>query len=237
MLFGNKLYWFEASLLRDVTRKVVLSVESVYRVASLGVVESVMLCLLTSVLRIGTVVWQRRRETMSERQNTLVCVFDPQNPRITARDIHEWIQNTMSLWENEVAMVQTDGPRRHVYIKFRDDQRRQQILTSTNRHGEFRHTNGEISNVRIEAAGLSMRRVKIANLPPEVPDKQYGWSWADTIRSRKCRKTGHVPADIQWPTASEQRWSSQFSTFRHILQWRGSNLHIVREATHNLLWL
>ena len=108
---------------------------------------------------------------MSERQNTLVCAFDPQNPRIKACDIHEWIYNTMSLRENEVVMVQTDGPRRHVYIKFRDDQRRQQILTSTNGHGEFRHTKGEISKVRIEAAGLGMRSVKIANLPPEVSDK------------------------------------------------------------------
>jgi hypothetical protein len=56
-----------------------------------------------------------------------------------------------------VAMVQVDGPRRHVYIKFRDFQRMHDILPSTNGHGEFRHTNGEISTVRIEAAGLGMR--------------------------------------------------------------------------------
>jgi CO/xanthine dehydrogenase FAD-binding subunit len=75
------------------------------------------------------------------------------------------------LQENEVALVQVDGPRRHVYIKFRDYQRMQEILMSTNGHGELRHTNGEISKVRIEKAGLGTRRVRIANLPPEVPDR------------------------------------------------------------------
>ena len=47
----------------------------------------------------------------------------------------------------------------------------QEILTATNGHGEFRRTNGEISKVRVEAAGIGMRRVRIANLPPEVPDR------------------------------------------------------------------
>jgi hypothetical protein len=44
-------------------------------------------------------------------------------------------------------------------------------LMSTNGQGKFRHTNGVISQFRIEAAGLGIRRVRIANLPPEVPDR------------------------------------------------------------------
>jgi hypothetical protein len=28
---------------------------------------------------------------MSERQNPVVCCFDPKSPRISALDIHEWI--------------------------------------------------------------------------------------------------------------------------------------------------
>jgi hypothetical protein len=35
---------------------------------------------------------------------------------------------------------------------------------------EYLHTNGEISIVRLEMAGLRMRKVRIANLPPEVSD-------------------------------------------------------------------
>jgi len=104
----------------------------------------------------------------------LVCTFDPQSPLITAYDIREWIYNTMCLQENEVAMFQIDCPIRHVYIKFRNDKKRQEILTSTNGHGEFRHKNGEISKVQIEAAGLGMRRARIANLPQKCPTEQYG---------------------------------------------------------------
>jgi len=56
-----------------------------------------------------------------------------------------------------------------VYIKLRDNNRLQQVFHLTGGQAEYRHTNGEISMVRVEAAGLGTRRVRIANLPPEVP--------------------------------------------------------------------
>jgi len=49
---------------------------------------------------------------MTERENALVCAFDPQSPRITAYNIHEWIYETMHLERTDVAMVKVDGPRR-----------------------------------------------------------------------------------------------------------------------------
>jgi len=107
---------------------------------------------------------------MTERQNTLVCAFDVQIPRISAFDLHEWIDDAMRLQETEVAMVQIDGPRRQVYIKFKDYHRIQETM-STNGHGEFRHAKGVIWKVRIEAADLGIRRIGIANLPPEIPDQ------------------------------------------------------------------
>jgi hypothetical protein len=106
---------------------------------------------------------------MAERENTLVYTFDAQSPRITAYDIHEWIYETMHLEGTDVAMVQVDGPRRQVYIKLKECRRMQETLMSTNGQGEFRHSNGVISKVRIEAACLGMRRVRIANLPPPPP--------------------------------------------------------------------
>jgi len=44
----------------------------------------------------------------------------------------------------------------------------QAILTATQGQEDFRHKNGEIPKVRIQAVGLGMRRVRVARLPPEV---------------------------------------------------------------------
>jgi hypothetical protein len=57
---------------------------------------------------------------MGERQNTLVCTFDPQSPRISAFEIHEWIHEQLRVDETAVTMVQIDGPRRQIYINFVD---------------------------------------------------------------------------------------------------------------------
>jgi hypothetical protein len=67
-------------------------------------------------------------------------------------------------------MVQIDGPKRHVYIKFRDDGRMQDMLHSTGGQAEYRHTNGEISTARISTARMRTRRGRTANPHPEVSD-------------------------------------------------------------------
>jgi hypothetical protein len=65
-------------------------------------------------------------------------------------------------------MILIDGPERQVYTKFSDASRMQDVLTSNKGHAEYRHTKGEITKVRIEAVGWAMRKVRIANLAPEV---------------------------------------------------------------------
>jgi hypothetical protein len=47
----------------------------------------------------------------------------------------------------------------------------QTIIHSTKGQLEYRHETGEISLVRINMAGMRLRRVRVANLPPEVPDR------------------------------------------------------------------
>jgi hypothetical protein len=42
-------------------------------------------------------------------------------------------------------MIQIDGLKRHVYIKFSDPSRIQEVLTSTKGQAEYQDTNGEIS--------------------------------------------------------------------------------------------
>jgi hypothetical protein len=108
---------------------------------------------------------------MTERQHKIVCAFYHHSPRVSAHDMHGWVYETLHLQASELLMIQTDGPLRYIYIKFRDPQRMQVLLTEIQGQGDFRYENGEISKVRIEAVGLCVRRVKLANLPPEVADR------------------------------------------------------------------
>jgi hypothetical protein len=69
---------------------------------------------------------------------------------MSAFDIHEWIHDTTRLTVADVAMVQVDAAKRHVFVKLREFNK-MQILTSNQGSGEVRHMNGEISTVNIEA--------------------------------------------------------------------------------------
>jgi len=71
-----------------------------------------------------------------------------------------------------VTMVQIDGSRRQVYIKFTDLQYLKDLPHSTTGQSEYKHDNGEISQVKVEMAGMGTRRVRIASFPPETEDEQ-----------------------------------------------------------------
>jgi len=107
---------------------------------------------------------------MSDRLNTLACIFDPRSPRISAYNIHEWIHDTLRLAEEDVRMIQVDGPKRSVYIKFTNEDRLKEVIQDTNGLCEYKHENGEISQVRVEVAGMGMKKVRIAGLPPEIKE-------------------------------------------------------------------
>jgi hypothetical protein len=57
-----------------------------------------------------------------------------------------------------------------VYIKFVNEQHAHRTITSTNGTQEFHHENGEVSQVQIDIAGMGKKKIRVANLPPEVPD-------------------------------------------------------------------
>ena len=72
----------------------------------------------------------------------------------------------MGLLEDDVSMIQIDGPKRRVYIKFVNNQRMTRILQDTNGTLPYRHDTGEQSTVKLEIAGLGTREIRIATLPP-----------------------------------------------------------------------
>jgi hypothetical protein len=100
--------------------------------------------------------------TMSCRQNTIVCSFDRQSSRLSAHEIHDWIGTTLALTNEDLLLVLADGARQ-VYVKFRKYTTMNRIVTSFRGGGTVRHTNGEISTVRIESAGMGTKRIRLAN--------------------------------------------------------------------------
>ena len=107
---------------------------------------------------------------MAERLNTIVCTFDPTSPRVTAYDIHEWIQQVLRIPEHTVSMIQIDGIKRQVFIKMIDNAYVQALLMETNGQAEYKHHNGVLSIVKISMAGMGTKRVRIAIVPPEVKE-------------------------------------------------------------------
>jgi hypothetical protein len=105
---------------------------------------------------------------MGECKNTLACIFDPASPRISAHELHECIFSSLKVNEKSIIMIQNDGARRQVFLKFTEQHYANYILNETNGCVEYKHTNGETSLVKLELAGLGARRVTVANLPPEL---------------------------------------------------------------------
>jgi hypothetical protein len=88
------------------------------------------------------------------------------SPRISAYNIHEWIFEKLQLGEEDITMIQIDGPKRNVHIKFKNTDKLQQVLQNSKGQEDYNHKTGEISKVQIAPAGLGMRTIRIANLPP-----------------------------------------------------------------------
>jgi hypothetical protein len=99
----------------------------------------------------------------------MICTFERVNTRITAIEIHEWIHEKMEIPGQEVLMIQIDGTKRQVYIKVRMQEVIDNIITRTKGALKYAHKEGILSTVKIGIAGLGGRRIRIANLPPEMP--------------------------------------------------------------------
>jgi hypothetical protein len=107
-------------------------------------------------------------------------------------------------------MIQIDGIKRHVYIKLTDNESVLTLLRDTAGQAEYKHPTGELTIVHITLAGLGTKRVRVANLPPEVPN--------DTLRAALV-PFGKI-VDIQ-----NERWAK---TYRYAVD------NGVRQATMDL---
>ena len=155
---------------------------------------------------------------MAERNNKVVCSFDPTSPRITAYDVHEWIHAALRIPENKVSMIQIDGIKRQVFIKLTDPESLHALLHETSGRAEYKYPNGEISIVNIGIAGMGIKRIRVANLPPEVQNdvlqrsltsygkvmnvhaetwaKTYRYQVSNGVRQVVMQVTRHLPSHL-----------------------------------------
>jgi len=175
---------------------------------------------------------------MTQRQNTLVCAFDVQRPRISAFDIHEWIHDAKGLQETEEAMVQVDGHRRHVYITFRYYHKMQETL-STNRRGGIPACERSYLEGSHRSGGFGSKAHKISK-PPSRNSRPSSTDGSEQIRGGRRGAGGNLVLCLPLPSCQRHsncsgRPISIYSNARH--NSGISNLNILRGATHYLLWL
>jgi len=109
---------------------------------------------------------------MCERKNTVVFSFDIRSPRANAYQIHEWLYDTALICEDDVHVIQIDGPLRKVYVKFVSSDKMMNTLKQINDDLSFRHESSDISRVKVETAGVRIRRIRVSTLPPEITEPQ-----------------------------------------------------------------
>jgi hypothetical protein len=134
-------------------------------------------------------------DKMADRKNTIVCTFEASSPRLSAHDIHDWIFEALRIPVQKVKMIQIDGSKRQVYIKLKDKESVEALLRETGMQVDCKHHSGEVSHVNIALAGLGRKRVRIANLAPEVGDDML----------RKALTPFGQTFDIQM-----EKWSTQY---------------------------
>jgi hypothetical protein len=108
---------------------------------------------------------------MVERKNTVVRTFNPTSQKISVYDIHKWIHDTLKIPEREVKTIQIDGPKRQVYIKMEDFRSLHTLLRDMGGQAKYKHNNRTITIVNLDVAGMGTKAIRVANSPPELPDK------------------------------------------------------------------
>jgi hypothetical protein len=115
-------------------------------------------------------------------------------------------------------MIKIYGIKRQVYVKMTDKNYMLSNINSTGGQGEYKHHTEEISPVEIAVAGMGYKKIRVANLPPEVLDdtlwatrvpfghvlniqnemwaRTYRYTVVNSVRQVNMMLTNHVPSHL-----------------------------------------
>jgi hypothetical protein len=68
----------------------------------------------------------------------------------------------------ELHIVQDDGPRRQVFIKFNEGETAAELLQKTGTAVSYEHINGICSNVNLHRSEFGLRKIRTFSFPPEM---------------------------------------------------------------------
>jgi hypothetical protein len=149
---------------------------------------------------------------MATRKNTVVCTFDRTAPHLSAYEVHLWIRDELRLPLPEIYLIQLDGLKRSVYIKLKDQAAVDNLLRATTGKVQCKHSNGEVSYVQLDSAGMGHKRIRVAYLPHDTPDEvlttaliPYGRVWEVHNESWTGDYVYHVPSGVTYVTMTLTR--------------------------------
>jgi hypothetical protein len=120
--------------------------------------------------------------------------------------------------EQKVSMIQIDSPKRQVYIKLAEKEYLNTIIRNTGGQTVHKPDTGELSYVDIPMAATGFKKIRIANLPPIVPEEtlratlafygnimsiqdeiwatSYRYTVAGGVRQATMSLTQHIPSHL-----------------------------------------
>jgi hypothetical protein len=92
---------------------------------------------------------------------------------LAAHEGLEWNHEQLQVIDEKVTAVQIDPTKRQIFVKF-DDPTYAPLIVQR-KHGSVicKHSTGEITTVQVDMVGLGLKRVWIANVPPESEPERF----------------------------------------------------------------
>ncbi|XP_069673663.1 uncharacterized protein [Periplaneta americana] len=127
-----------------------------------------------------------------KRENTLKAIFNKEETRPTAFDIHRWIEEGLRIKDTEIQVIQLVGKQNALYIKLTNKISYEHYLQQHTGSSSVKLMNGDNVTVNITPADEEVVMVRVLNIPPEVSNERIRQNYG---------KVQHI---------ENEKWSSKF---------------------------